>query len=239
MFSKRFAGGLLASTLALGAGCGLAVAQPGAGAIDSAAAQLATRGDAAVAAAAELQVLPMKMAGSCPRGFMLKVELATEAPGPLAYRIETLDGRASQVLETQARRDREGGYVARLEHQIDLQESAEDAADGRLAFSAPTLPEGAPEPERDFFERLFGTLAERDPAKGLGQQSFRVRVMAPNEVVSAFDSPSVTCEYTEMVRMIEDQSDSGRDRPGRDRPGRDPGGRDPSGPAGAAGGAID
>jgi len=239
MFSKRFAGGLLASTLVLGAGCGLAAAQPGAtqpGAVDAAAAQLATRGEAAVATAAALEVLPMKMAGSCPRAYMLKVDLAAGAAGPLAYRIETLDGRISQVLETQARRDGEGGYMARLEHHIDLQERAEDVGGDRLAFSAPSLPEGEPASERDFFERLFGTAADRDPSQGLRQQSFRVRVMAPNEVVSSFDAPSVTCDYTQTVRVIEDQRDGGRDRPGRDPGGRDPGGRDSGGPAGAAGG---
>lgn len=240
MFSQRFFGGLLASALALSLGSGLAAAQQNAaaGAIGEAAAHLATRGDAFAAASAALEVLPVKMAGSCPRAFMLKVELGAEAPGPLAYQIETLDGRVSQVFETRAKADREGSFAARIEHQIALQKDADDGGAGRLAFSAPALPAGQPAAEPDFFERLFGTAAERDPAKGLGQQSFRVKVVAPNEMVSAFDRPSVSCEYTELVRVVE-KDDDDRDPPGRDTPGRDPGGRDPGGPAGAAGGAID
>ncbi|HMA15806.1 MAG TPA: hypothetical protein VKP12_13535, partial [Kiloniellaceae bacterium] len=223
MFSKNFRQGMLVSALALTLGGGVAAAQPGSGAIEAAADQLASRTDAIVSSA-NLEVLPLKMAGSCPRTLMLQVDVGAEAPGTLAYRIETLDGRTSQVLEAPVRAHREGGYAARIEHEIKLDGRGSEDAEGRLAFSAPPQPEGEAAEQRDFFERLFGTAADRDPAKGLGQQSFRVRVMAPNEVVSAFDSPSVSCEYTEMVRVFEEQRDGG-DRPGRDRPGRDPGGR--------------
>lgn len=237
MFSNSFRQGMLVSALALTLGGGVAAAQPGSGAVEAAADQLASRTDATVSSA-NLEVLPVKMAGSCPRTLMLQVDVGAEAPGTLAYRIETLDGRFTQVLEAPVRAHREGGYAARIEHEIALDRDGAEDDTARLAFSAPPQPEGEAAEERDFFERLFGTAADRDPSKGLGQQSFRVRVMAPNEVVSPFDSPSVSCEYTELVRVIEeDRSD--RDRPGRDRPGRDPGGRDPGGPAGAAGGAVD
>lgn len=238
MFSNDVRRGMLVSALALTLGAGAAAAQPGT--VEAAAGQLASRTDSSVSSAA-LEVLALKMAGSCPRSLMLQVDVGAEAPGTLAYRIETLDGRSSQVLEAPLRAQREGGYAARIQHEIVLDGRGAKDAKGRLDFSAPSQPEGETAKERDFFERLFGTAADRDPSKGLGQQSFRVRVMAPNEVVSAFDSPSMTCDQTEMVRLFEEQRDGGsdrpgRDRPGRDRPGRDPGGRDAGGPAGAAGG---
>lgn len=237
MFSQSFRASLLSTALALTLAGGAAAQQEAAaGAIDAAASQLARHGEG-FASSASIEVLPMKMAGSCPRAFMLKIDLGAEASGKLAYQIETLDGRVSQVFETRARADREGGYVARVQHEIALQRGQHGDGAARVAFSAPPSTEPAPEP--GFFERLFGTAAERDPSKGLAQQSFRVKVVAPNEVVSTFDSPSATCETEQLLFASEDQRDGDRDRPGRDRPGRDrdtpgrDGGRG-SGPAGAS-----
>ena len=237
MFSKDFRAGMLVSALALTLDGGVAAAQPGsgAGAVEAAAAQLANRSDATVSSA-NLEVLPMKMAGSCPRSFMLQVDLGAEAPGTLAYQIETLDGRTSQVLEVPVRAHREGGYAARIQHEIALDRRGAEDVEGHLAFSAPVQPAGEAAEERDFFERLFGTAADRDPSKGLGQQSFRVKVVAPNEVVSAFDRPSVSCEYTEVLRSVaEDQRDGGRG--GRGGPGDGPGDRGRGGSSSSGGGA--
>lgn len=234
MVSRFVSKALVASGLALTLGGGAAAAQPGT--VEAAAAQLAGRADVFAASSAALEVLPAKMAGSCPHSLMVQVDLAAAAPGKLAYQIETLDGRTSQVFEVRTRSDREGGFAARRQHEIMLlPASSVEESQARLAFSAPARPAAEPEAEPDFFERLFGTAAERDPSKGLSHQSFRVKVVAPNEVVSAFDSPSVSCDYNQMVRVMEDQRDGGRDRPGGDRPGRG-GGR--GGSAGAAG-AVD
>lgn len=233
-------GGLLASTVALTLIGGAAAEQQNATgeAIAEAAAQLAARGDVFAATSAGLDVLPMKLAGSCPLSLMLKVDLGAVSPGKLAYRIETLDGRVSQVFETVTQRTGDGDFSAEIQHEISLYEDEDNSGDKHLDFSAPPkLSE--PDYEPDFFERLFGT-AQNDPSKGLSKQSFRVRVVAPNEIVSSFDAPSVSCEYNELVRIVEveDQRDGGRDRPGRDRdtPGRDRGGR---GGVDAAGGPLD
>jgi hypothetical protein len=179
----------------------------------------------------------MKLAGSCPRSLMLKVDLGAAAPGKLAYQIETLDGRVSQVFETATQRTGDGDFSAEIQHEISLYEDEDNRGDKHLDFSAPTkLSE--PDYEPDFFERLFGT-ARNDPSKGLSKQSFRVRVVAPNEIVSTFDAPSASCDYNDVVRVVvEDQRDGDRDRPGRDRdtPGRDRGSR---GGVDASGASID
>jgi hypothetical protein len=223
MSKQLLMNGLLVSSLALGLAGPLAAgaqAEPQAsGMVSAAAQQLAARGDGFAASSASLEVLPIKMAGSCPRAYMLKIDLGAEAPGKLAYRIETLDGRASQVFEAPVRAHREGGFVAQAQHEIVLRDGeAEADSPSRLVFSAPTHV-SQPDYEPDFFERLFGT-AQNDPTQGLSQQSFRVKVVAPNEVASTFDAPSVSCEYNEMLRVVdEDQRDDGRDRP-RARPRR-------------------
>ncbi|MGF1629849.1 MAG: hypothetical protein ACFCUT_10290 [Kiloniellaceae bacterium] len=232
MFNVRIIGGLRASFLALGiAGAVTTVAQAAAqdadnGLVDAAAAQLAARSDVFAASSANLQVLPLKMAGSCPRSFMVKVDLGAQAPGRLAYQIETLDGRLSQIFEADTEAHDDGSFAARAAHEITLRQDDEDSEGfSRIAFSAPTLADDTPAPQPNFFERLFGTAGEGDPSRGLSQQSFRVKVLAPNEVVSAFDQPSVSCEYAEVLRSVrEDQRDDGRDRPG-DGPGDGPGDR--------------
>src|SRR3546814_1670952 len=119
--------------------------------------------------------------------------------------IETLDGRVSQVFEAKARARKDGGFAAQAKHEIALRADTDgEAAFSRIAFSAPTLPAGEPAPEPDFFQRLFGTAAPADPSRGLGKQSFRVKVVAPNEVVSTFDQPSVTCEDREILRSADE-----------------------------------
>jgi len=238
MFKQYVSKGLLASTLALTLCSSAQAAQQNASgaAIAEAAAQLAARGDVFAASSAGLEVLPMKLAGSCPRSLMLKVDLGAAAPGKLAYRIETLDGRVSQVFETATQRTNDGDFGARIQHEIALQDDENEGGAKRLQFSAPAQP-SEPDYEPDFFERLFGT-ADNDPSKGLSKQSFRVRVVAPNEIVSTFDAPSVTCDYNQLLRVVvEDQRDD-RDRPGRDTPGRDTPDRG-RGDVDAAGGAID
>lgn len=236
MFKQIVTQSLLASTVALALAGGASAEQQNATgqAIAEAAAQLAARGDVFAASSAGLQVLPMKMAGSCPRSLMLKVDLGAAAPGKLAYRIETLDGRVSQVFETATQRTNDGDFGAEIQHEIALHKDGSEAGAKRLDFSAPTqLSE--PDYEPDFFERLFGT-AQNDPSKGLSKQSFRVRVVAPNEIVSTFDAPSVSCEYNELVRVVEDQRDGDspdRGTPDRGTPDRGRGGVD------AAGGPLD
>ncbi len=230
MFKQYVSKGLLASTLALTLCGGVQAAPQNAPqqnatgeAIAEAAAQLSARGDVFAASSAGLEVLPMKLAGSCPQSLMLKVNLGAAAPGKLAYQIETLDGRVSQVFEAATQRKGDGDFAARIEHEIALHKDVEEGGAEPLAFSAPTQP-SEPDYEPDFFERLFGT-AKSDPSKGLSKQSFRVRVIAPNEVVSSFDAPSVTCEYNELVRVFESQRDGDQDRGtpdrGRDTPDRD------------------
>jgi hypothetical protein len=243
MFKQIVTQSLLASSVALALAGGASAEQQNASgaAIAEAAAQLAARGDVFAASSAGLEVLPMKMAGSCPRSLMLKVDLGAAAPGKLAYRIETLDGRVSQVFETATHRTNDGDFGAEIQHEIALHDDENEGVAKRLDFSAPTQP-SEPDYEPDFFERLFGT-AKNDPSMGLSKQSFRVRVVAPNEIVSTFDAPSVSCEYNELVRVVEiddhrdgDTPDRGtpdRGTPDRDTPGRGRGGVD------AAGGAID
>jgi len=233
-------GSLLASTLALAlAGGAAAEPQNATGeTIAEAAAQLAAGSDAFGASSAGLEVLPMKLAGSCPRTLMLKVDLGAMAPGKLTYQIETLDGRTSQVFETNAHVRSDGDFGAEIAHEIALHEDEAESLPNKLEFSAPTRP-SEPDYKPDFFERLFGT-AENDPSKGLSKQSFRVRVVAPNEVVSTFDAPSVSCEYNELVRVVKEDQRDDHDRPGRDDSDRgddDDGGRGRGG-RGAAGGPV-
>src|SRR5690606_28281974 len=125
-------------------------------------------GDSFAASSASLDVLPLKLAGSCPRAFLLKIDLGAAAPGTLSYQIETLDGRVSQVFEAKARAQQDGGFAAQAKHEVVLREDARaEAGLSRIAFSAPTLPAGEPAPEPDFFQRLFGTAAPADPSRGL------------------------------------------------------------------------
>jgi hypothetical protein len=225
-------GGLRASVLALGvagaltgAFAGAAAAQQGAdqqGLVDQMAAQLAARSDAFAATTAGVNVVPIKMAGSCPRAFQLQVNLGAQSPGTLSYQIETLDGRTSQVFKTRAAAREDGLFGARVDHMVALAKLEDGETDPSLVkFDNPTRPAAEAEPEPDFFERLFGTAEAEDPSKGLLEQSFRVKIVAPNQVISAFDRVSVSCDDEELRRHSvaaaeEDQRDD-RDRPGRDR----------------------
>lgn len=253
MSSHTVSRGLRASTLALiltgavsstFAGAARADSQ---GLVDRAAAQLAARSDVFAATTAGINVVPMHMAGSCPRSFMLQVDLGARAPGTLSYRIETLDGRTSQLFEARSGAREDGLFGTRAEHSVDLAKLEEgEAGPTPVRFSAPTRPAAEPQPEPDFFERLFGTAAEQDPSKGLREQSFRVRVVAPNEIVSAFDRVSISCDDEELRRqaeIAESQRDGGnRDRGDRDRGDRDRGrdsGRGSAGSGTPGGGPVD
>ncbi|MGD1876584.1 MAG: hypothetical protein ACFB13_03685 [Kiloniellaceae bacterium] len=264
MFNKRIASGRRVSSLALplalvvagSLGGTAAAAQAGTGLVDAVATQVAARSDVFAASAAGLKVLPMNMAGSCPRSYMLKVALGAQSPGTLSYQIEPLDGRVSQVFRARTEAQADGSFAARAAHEVDLVKSEEAEADlSRVVFSAPasTAPQdgaqGEPQEEPGFFERLFGTdqTAADEAAEGLRQQSFRVRVVAPNEVVSAFDGLSVTCTVEDIVEQRavaadEDQrdgNDGGRDRGGRDDNGGRGSGRGSSGSGGGTPGAVD
>jgi hypothetical protein len=251
--------GLRASVLALGvagsltgafAGAAAAEQGPQQGVVDQMAAQLAARSDTFAATTAGVNVVPIKMAGSCPRAFMLQINLGAQSPGTLAYQIETLDGRTSQVFRTRAGAREDGLFGARVDHMVALAKLEDGETDPSLVkFDNPTRPaaEAEAESEPDFFERLFGAAPAEDPSKGLLEQSFRVKVVAPNQVISAFDRVSVSCEDEELRRTStgevaesqrddrdRDTPDRGRDTPDRGTPDRDSGrGTD------AAGGAID
>jgi hypothetical protein len=254
MFKERMAKGLQVSALALYLAGSLGTATDAAAQslVDAMAAQLAARSDVFAATTASLKVLPMNIAGSCPHSFMLKVDLGARSPGTLSYRIETLDGRVSQVFKVRTEAQAEGNFAAKAEHELRLTQTETGEADlSRVVFSAPARPSAAPqaEPATDsrsepgFFERVFGIgKAAADPADGLRQQSFMVRVVAPNDVASTFDRLSVSCEAENgpprtADNAAEDQhDDNGGNRGGRDDNGRDSGrggsGAGGSGPAG-------
>lgn len=257
MFNDRIARALRVPALclagALGAAAGGAAAETPSSLIDVAAVQLAAQSDVFGAASANLQVVPMHMAGSCPRTYMLQVSLGAFSPGALSYRIETLDGRVSQVFKARSEAQPDGGFAAKAEHAVQLAEDEEGEPDPtRLVFSAPAQPEAAAEDtQRDgepgFFERLFGgnDAEAGDPSKGLRQQRFRVRIVAPNEMASAFDGVSTSCAPEDLQRIVSSdenqRDDGGRDRGDRGRDtGRDSGRDSGAGSAGgASAGAID
>ncbi|WP_193367326.1 hypothetical protein [Pelagibius marinus] len=252
MFNHPVSGGLRASILALGVAGALSGSLAGAaqaeepGLVDQMASQLAARSDSFAATTAGLNVVPIKMAGSCPRAFMLQVNLGAQSPGTLSYQIETLDGRTSQVFKTRAGAREDGLFGARVEHMVALAKLEDGETDPSLVkFDNPTRPaaEAEAESEPGFFERLFGVEPAADPSKGLREQSFRVKIVAPNEIASTFDQVSVTCEDKVLrhTAAAESQRD-GRDSSGRDRdrPGRDSSsGGSGSGSGGASGGGTD
>ena len=84
------------------------------GLVDQMAAQLAARSDVFAATTASLTVVPVNMAGSCPRSFMLQIDLGAQSPGTLSYRIETLDGRVSQVFKARTGALEDGLFGARV-----------------------------------------------------------------------------------------------------------------------------
>ena len=224
------------------------------GLVDQMAAQLAARSDVFAATTASLTVVPVNMAGSCPRSFMLQIDLGAQSPGTLSYRIETLDGRVSQVFKARTGALEDGLFGARVEHSVALAKTEEGEEDPSLVtFSDPARPapetEAETESEPGFFQRVFGEAPAADPSKGLRDQSFRVKIVAPNEIASTFDRVSVTCTDEELRHQAESaaaesQRDGGgrdRDTPDRDRDrGRDRGaGGGAAGAAGAGGGTID
>ncbi len=259
MFTQRISSGLCrglqVSALALGlAGASLAAqgtAEAGAsGLVDQMAAQLAARSDVFAATTASLTVVPVNMAGSCPRSFMLQINLGAQSPGTLSYQIETLDGRVSQVFKARTGTLDDGLFGARVAHRVELAKTEEGEDDPmRVKFSDPTRPaaEAQAEAESDpgFFERVFGDAPAEDPSKGLRDQSFRVKIVTPNEIVSTFDRVSVSCSDEEIRRQADTTAaesqrdgDDGRDRDAPDRDGgrgRDPGGAGGGAAAGAAG----
>ncbi|WP_420345248.1 hypothetical protein [Pelagibius sp.] len=241
MFINTMTKGLMVSAAALMLGSSLAAADDTASGslIGDAAAQLAARSDVFQATTANLDVVPAQMAGSCPMAYAFNVRLGAQSPGKLSYKIVTDDGRESQVFEARANATEDGLFAAQASHQIALAKSARTDADASIVvFDPPAKLKEVREP--DFFERLFGTgpAAEQDDPQGLRNLSFKVMVVAPNEVVSAFDNHTVSCEDQQDTRVIrtgfEEQRDD-RDRGGRDpgdrgdRGDRDPGGG-PSGP---------
>ncbi|NIA72203.1 RNA methyltransferase [Pelagibius litoralis] len=243
MIKEQVAKGLLVSAIALTLGSGVAAAQQNSsdGLIGDVAAVLAARSDVFQATTASLDVVPMNMAGSCPRAFAFNVSVGAQSPGTLSYQIVTDDGRESQVFKAQTRATEDGLFAAQASHKLALVESEQTEADASIVvFDRPENPTPAREP--DFFERLFGTGPAAEPydPQGLRNQAFKVKVVAPNEVVSAFDSLSVSCEPQRTPRVVpatESQRDPGdRDRGGRDPGGRDPGGRDSGGTGGGGSG---
>lgn len=244
MFRKQIARGLMVSAVALSVGSGLAAAQQSApdglvspeGLVSDVAAVLAARSDVFQAVTASLDVVPLNMAGSCPRAFEINVQVGAQSPGTLSYQILTQDGRESQVFKAQAMTAENGLFTAQVSHKLALAKSEETEADASIVvFNHPENLTDEHEP--DFFERLFGTGPSSEPydPQGLRNQAFRVRVVAPNEVVSAFDSHAVTCD-DRTVRvapsMEEQRDDGGRDRGRDDSSGDDDGGRDPGGGGG-------
>ncbi|MEO3428392.1 hypothetical protein AAFN88_06005 [Pelagibius sp. CAU 1746] len=258
-------GGLRASVLALGVAGALSGSMAGTaqadhqapqqGLVDQMAAQLAARSDAFAATTAGINVMPIKMAGSCPRAFMLQVDFGARSPGTLSYRIETLDGRTSQVFETRAGAREDGLFGARVGHMVALAKLEDGETDPSLVkFDNPARLAAEAESEPGFFERLFGAAPAEDPSRGLLEQSFRVKVVAPNEVISAFDQVSVSCgddvlRPSSAASLAESQQDDrerdtpdrGRDTPdgGRDTPDRGTPDRDSGRGTDAAGGPVD
>jgi len=223
MYKQRIAQGLLASAIVLTLGAGAAAAREDSvqgGIVAAAAAQLAARGDSFQATTASLDVVPVNLAGGCAQAYAFNVRLGAQAPGSLSYKIVTEDGRESQVFEARAEATEDGLFAARATHKLALAESEDNANDPSVVvFDAPQ--KLSPPREPDFFERLFGTgpAAGEDARHGLRDLAFRVQVVAPNQVASAFDSHSVTCEEEREALLrpvVEDQHDGGRDRPGRD-----------------------
>jgi len=262
MFTQGIHRGLRASALVLALTGPLAAeaAPQGSdlGLVDQMAAQLAARSDVFAATTASLTVVPVNMAGSCPRSFMLQIDLGAQSPGTLSYRIETLDGRVSQVFKARTGALEDGLFGARVEHSVALAKTEEGEEDPSLVtFSDPARParqseaeaQAEAESEPGFFQRVFGEAPAADPSKGLRDQSFRVKIVAPNEIASTFDRVSVTCTDEELRHQAESaaaesQRDGGgrdRDTPDRDRDrGRDRGaGGGAAGAAGAGGGTID
>ena len=176
-------GGLRASLLALGvtgALTGAAQADqqgPQQGLVGQMAAQLAARSDVFAATTAGVNVVPIKMAGSCPRAFMLQVNLGAQSPGTLSYQIETLDGRTSQVFKTRAGAREDGLFGARVDHMVALARLEDGETDPSLVkFDNPTRPAAERESEPGFFERLFGAAPAEDPSKGLLEQSLGLTI---------------------------------------------------------------
>ncbi len=233
MFTNTMTKGLLVSAAALMLGSGIAAADSSVSGslIGDAAAQLAARSDVFQATTANLDVVPMHMAGSCPLAYAFNVRLGAQSPGTLSYKIVTDDGRESQVFKARTSVTEDGLFAAQASHQIALAKSAQTDADASIVvFDPPAKLKEAREP--DFFERLFGTgpAAQQDDPQGLRNLSFKVMVVAPNAVDSTFDSHTVSCEEHRDPRIIrastEDQRD-GRDPGDRDPGDRDPGDRDP------------
>lgn len=220
MFNEKFSKGLRVSILALsvmGFLAGTAAAESD-GILGEAAAQLAATGERFQATSAAIDVVPAKMAGGCPQSYAFNVRLGAQSPGTLSYRFVTEDGRRSQVFEARAEATEEGLFIARASHELALGKDAEHGP-AFVVFDTPERVKPLREP--DFFERLFGTgpAAEEDQAQALRNLAFMVQVVAPNQVGSAFDSHTVTCEEQREARLLpvmEDQHE-GRDRPGRDR----------------------
>jgi len=223
MFTNTMTKGLLVSAAALMLGSSVAAADSSVSGslIGDAAAQLAARSDVFQATTANLDVVPMHMAGSCPLAYAFNVRLGAQSPGTLSYKIVTDDGRESQVFEAKARATEDGLFAAQASHQIALAKSAQTDADASIVvFDPPAKLKETREP--DFFERLFGTgpAAEQDDPQGLRNLSFKVMVVAPNAVDSTFDSHTVSCEDHRDPRIIRASTEDQRDD-------RDPGGRDP------------
>ncbi|HIC79644.1 MAG TPA: hypothetical protein EYP07_01595 [Kiloniellaceae bacterium] len=248
MLVKTMTKSLLVSAAALVLGSGLAAADgspPSGSLIGDATTQLAARSDVFQATTASLDVVPLQMAGSCPMAYALNVRLGARSPGTLSYKIVTDDGRESQIFKAQANATEDGRFAAQASHQVALSERAQaDAGVSVAVFDPPVEPRETREP--DFFERLFGTgpAAEQDDSNGLRNLAFQVRIVAPNEVASVFDSHTVSCEEQADPRIIRATDDDQRDDGGRDREDDDSsdrgggGGRDRGG-VDASGGAID
>ncbi len=235
MFKEQITKGLLVSAVALTLGSGFAAAQPelSGGLIGAAAAQLAAREDAFQATSANLDVAPANMSNTCPQAFAITVWLGSQSAGNLSYKIVTEDGRESQVFEARAEATEDGLFAAKATHKLALTESEATEEDPSIVVF--DLPAKLKQREPDFFERLFGTGPAADDAaiQGLRNQAFQVQVVAPNEVASAFDRHSTSCEDQHQGRLLpasfEDQHDGGgRDRGdgGGDGSGTEGGGRD-------------
>ncbi|NIA72202.1 hypothetical protein HBA54_26785 [Pelagibius litoralis] len=254
MIKEQITKGLLVSAIALTLGSGVAAAQQNSsdGLIGDVAAVLAARSDVFQATSANLDVVPLNMAGSCPQAYAFNIRVGAQSPGKLTYQIVTEDGRASQVFEAEASATEDGLFAVKASHKLALAQSEQTAEDSSIVVFD-QLENFKQIREPDFFERLFGTgpAAEDDDVQGLRNQAFMVKVLAPNQVASSFDRHSVSCEPQRETRIIpasmESQRDPGdRDRGGRDRGGRgggdssstDGGGRDRGDPSGGTAGGI-